>query len=64
MYMTQPHIASKTVSVKLDTDTRSRLESLAEAREWMIDFGDRAYVARYRYDGELVTIFKNHYFFI
>jgi plasmid stabilization system protein ParE len=25
-------------------------------REWMIDFGDSGYVARYRFDGEAVTI--------
>jgi plasmid stabilization system protein ParE len=25
-------------------------------REWMIDFGDSGYVARYRLDGEAVTI--------
>jgi len=28
-----------------------------EFREWLIEFGDRGYVARYRYDGAaLVTI--------
>lgn len=25
-------------------------------REWLIDFGDNGYVARYRFDGEVVTI--------
>ncbi|WP_194270203.1 type II toxin-antitoxin system RelE/ParE family toxin [Candidatus Methylospira mobilis] len=25
-------------------------------REWTIDFGDSGYVARYRFDGEAVTI--------
>lgn len=27
-----------------------------EYREWMIDFGDSGYVARYRFDGDTVTI--------
>ncbi len=27
-----------------------------EFREWLIDFGDSGYVARYRYDGETVTV--------
>jgi plasmid stabilization system protein ParE len=27
-----------------------------EYREWMIDFGDSGYVARYRFDEEAVTI--------
>lgn len=27
-----------------------------EYREWLIDFGDSGYVARYRFDGEAVTI--------
>lgn len=27
-----------------------------EYREWLIDFGDSGYVARYRFDGEVVTI--------
>ena len=30
--MTQSHIAAKSVSVKLDAETRARVESLAEAR--------------------------------
>ena len=25
-------------------------------REWVVDFGDSGYVARYRFDGEAVTI--------
>ncbi len=27
-----------------------------EFREWLIDFGDSGYVARYRFDGKAVTI--------
>jgi len=27
-----------------------------EYREWLIDFGDRGYVALYRYDGQTVVI--------
>jgi plasmid stabilization system protein ParE len=27
-----------------------------EYREWLIDFGDSGYVARYRFDGDSVTI--------
>jgi plasmid stabilization system protein ParE len=27
-----------------------------EYREWLIDFGDSGYVARYRIDGDVVTI--------
>lgn len=27
-----------------------------EYREWVIDFGDSGYVARYRFDGEVVVI--------
>ena len=27
-----------------------------EYREWLIDFGDSGYVARYRFDGQTVTI--------
>lgn len=27
-----------------------------EYREWLIDFGDNGYVARYRFDGDAVTI--------
>ena len=33
------------------------VEDLAtEFREWLIRFGDGGYVARYRYDGEIVAI--------
>ena len=33
------------------------IEDLPEAfREWVIDFGDSGYVARYRIDAEVVTI--------
>ena len=33
------------------------IEDLPEAfREWVIDFGDRGYVARYRVDADVVTI--------
>lgn len=33
------------------------VEDMAEDyREWPIDFGDSGYVARYRFDGEAVTI--------
>ncbi len=31
-------------------------EMLDEYREWMIDFGDSGYVARYRFDDDTVTI--------
>jgi plasmid stabilization system protein ParE len=27
-----------------------------EYREWVIEFGDSGYVARYRFDGEVVTV--------
>jgi plasmid stabilization system protein ParE len=34
-----------------------RIEDLPdEYREWLIDFGESGYVARYRVDGDLVTI--------
>lgn len=34
-----------------------RVEDLPETyREWLIDFGDSGYVARYRLDGESVTV--------
>jgi plasmid stabilization system protein ParE len=33
------------------------VEDLTETfREWMIDFGDSGYVARYRFEGGIVTI--------
>ncbi len=34
-----------------------RIEDFPEEyREWLIGFGDSSYVARYRFDGEVVTI--------
>lgn len=41
--------------------THSRMGRLVEGlpeqyREWLIDFGDSGYVARYRIEGEVVTI--------
>jgi plasmid stabilization system protein ParE len=27
-----------------------------EYREWVIEFGDSGYVARYRFDGEVITV--------
>ena len=48
--MPQPHIAAKTVSVKLDADTRSRVESLAEAHHrsahWIMREAITQYVDR------------------
>jgi len=48
--MPQPHIAAKTVSVKLDADTRARLENLAEARQrsphWVMREAISQYVER------------------
>ena len=48
--MPQPHIAAKVVSVKLDGDTRNRIESLAEARHrtahWMMREAIMQYVER------------------
>ena len=48
--MTQPHIAAKTVSVKLDSDTRIRVESLAESRNrsahWVMRQAITEYVNR------------------
>lgn len=32
-----------------------------EYREWLIDFGDSGYVARYRIDGDIVTILAIHH---
>ncbi len=33
------------------------IEDLPEPyREWLIDFGDSGYVARYRFDGDVVTV--------
>ena len=48
--MPQPHIAAKTMSVKLDVDTRARVESLAEARHrsahWVMREAITQYVDR------------------
>ena len=48
--MPQPHIAAKTVSVKLDLDTRARVENLAEARQrtahWVMREAITQYVDR------------------
>jgi len=48
--MAQVHIAAKTVSVKLDGDTRTRIDSLAEARHrtphWMMREAIMQYVER------------------
>jgi predicted transcriptional regulator len=48
--MPQPHIAAKTVSVKLDAATRTRLENLAEARHrsphWVMREAISQYVER------------------
>lgn len=35
---------------------RPVLELSSEYRDWLIDFGDSGYVARYRYEGNTVTI--------
>ena len=48
--MPQPHIAAKTMSVKLDLDTRARVENLAEARHrsahWVMREAITQYVDR------------------
>lgn len=48
--MPQAHIAAKTVSVKLDGDTRTRIDCLAEARHrtphWMMREAIMKYVER------------------
>ena len=48
--MPQPHIAAKTMSVKLDVDTRARVESLAEAKHrsahWVMREAITQYVDR------------------
>ncbi|VAY89010.1 CopG family ribbon-helix-helix protein [Ferrovum myxofaciens] len=48
--MPQPHIDAKTVSVKLDADTRTRVENLAEARHrsahWIMREAISQYVDR------------------
>ena len=48
--MPQPHVAAKTMSVKLDLDTRARVENLAEARHrsahWVMREAITQYVDR------------------
>jgi predicted transcriptional regulator len=48
--MPQPHIAAKTMSVKLDADTRTRVENLAQARQrtahWVMREAITQYVDR------------------
>ncbi len=48
--MPQPHIAAKTMSVKLDLDTRARVENLAEVRHrsahWIMREAITQYVDR------------------
>lgn len=48
--MSQPHIVTKTVSVKLDLDIRARVENLAEARHrsahWVMREAISQYVVR------------------
>ena len=48
--MPQPHIAAKTMSVKLDLDTRARVENLAESRHrsahWVMREAITQYVDR------------------
>ena len=45
--MPQPHIAAKTVSVKLDSDTRVRVENLAEARHRSMHWVMREAISQY-----------------
>ena len=45
--MPQPHIAAKTVSVKLDPDTRTRIENLAEARHRTAHWVMREAISQY-----------------
>lgn len=45
--MPQPHIAAKTVSVKLDADTRIRIERLAEARHRSAHWVMREAISQY-----------------
>ena len=45
--MPQPHIAAKTVSVKLDSDTRTRIENLAEARHRSAHWVMREAISQY-----------------
>jgi predicted transcriptional regulator len=45
--MSPPHIAAKTVSVKLDSDTRARVENLAEARHRSAHWVMREAISQY-----------------
>ncbi|MBW8067895.1 MAG: ribbon-helix-helix protein, CopG family [Ferrovum sp.] len=45
--MSQPHIAVRTVSVKLDSDTRTRIENLAEARHRSAHWVMREAISQY-----------------
>ena len=45
--MSLPHIAAKTVSVKLDSDTRARVENLAEARNRTAHWVMREAISQY-----------------
>jgi predicted transcriptional regulator len=45
--MPQPHIAAKTVSVKLDSDTRARVENLAEVRHRSAHWVMREAISQY-----------------
>lgn len=45
--MPQPHIAAKTVSVKLDAETRTRVENLAEARHRSAHWVMREAISQY-----------------
>lgn len=45
--MSHPHIAAKTVSVKLDADTRARLENLAETRNRSAHWVMREAISQY-----------------
>ena len=45
--MSRPHIAAKTVSVKLDSDTRARVENLAEARHRSAHWVMREAISQY-----------------
>ena len=45
--MSLPHIAAKTVSVKLDSDTRARVENLATARNRTAHWVMREAISQY-----------------
>jgi plasmid stabilization system protein ParE len=43
--------------LKLQPQIGRLVEHMPDAyREWVIEFGDSGYVARYRFDGEVVTV--------